>query len=272
MDMRLLPKLLLWIMLTISCLGTIASFVQPEQDLSATWLQQSLQQQVAVETAAGFTREWMSWNGDELPEVRQVRLKPYVSPDKLAQVVPVQTEQKTNRQQVLSTELLSLSGNGAHFTVRLRVIVANPSRVLWEAEVQVWMQTGQGAAVTAPPLLRLPQTPPAVPDSGTGGETVSSEVKQQMRPAIESFLKAMCESKEKSSLLNYVSASANLTPLSGRLHFLSLEQLEATGTGPYTVKVTFSVQEETTGFRVTQIWRLAVIEENGKYFVGGVSS
>lgn len=269
--MRLLPKLLLWIMLTISCLGTIASFVQPEQDLSATWLQQSLQQQVAVETAAGFVREWMSWNGDELPELRQARLKPYVSLDKLAQVALVQAEQKTSRQEVNAVELISLAGSGPRFTVHLRVTVANPNRAMWVAEVPLWVQAGKGAAVTAPPLLRLPQELPAVPE-GDKGEAASSEAKQRMRPAIESFLKAMCEGKEKSSLFNYVTVNANLTPLSGRLRFLSLELLEASGTGPYTVIVTFSAQEETTGFKVTQVWRLIVTEENGKFFVDGVSS
>lgn len=271
MDMRFLPKLMLWVMLVLSSLGAIATFTRPQQDNVAAWLPQSARQQVAIDTATGFVREWMGWSGDELPEARQARLKPYVSPDKLAQVALLQGEQKSNQQQVLAVELVALSGSGSRYTARLRVTVANPQRMLWEVDVPIWIQANQGAAVSAPPLLRLPSPPPTVPEENKE-ETVPGQVREHMKPAMESFLKAMCEGKEKSSLLNYVTATANLTPMEGRLHYLALDQLEARGLGPYTVTVHFSVQEETIGFRLTQKWMLMVIEQNGKFFVEEVSS
>ena len=271
MDMKILPKLLLWVMLILSSLGAIASLTQTNQNTTAAWLPQMALQQVAVDTAIGFVREWMSWSGEELPEVRQARLKPYVSPDKLVQVALLQGEQKASLQQVLAVELLAVTGSGTRFTVSLRVTVANPNRSLWEVEIPVWLQTSQGAAISAPPLFHLPQAPPTVPD-GNSEEATASSVRERMRPAVESFLKTMCEGRDKSSLLNYVTTTAHLNPLEGRLRFLTLDQLEARGIGPYTVTVTFSVQEGITGFHFSQRWKLVVIEQNGKFFLEELTS
>lgn len=271
MDLRWFPKLLLWCMLTLSSLGAVSMLLRTETDPTPALLKRTTEQQMAIHTALNFAREWMRWYGEELPEARMQRLKPYVNPDALDRIAALQSEQKTKRQEVIASEFLSLSSSsGFRQTVRVRVIALNPDRVVWELDVPVWAQTGKGAAVTSPPLIRSSQEPPIVPEAGSGETTASGEVKQRMRPALESFLKAMCEGKDAESLFNYVTTGANLKPLGGRLRFLSLERLEASGTGPYKVAVTFSAQDAATGFRLTQVWRLTVTEENQKFFVAAV--
>lgn len=270
MDIRLLPKLLLWGMLTLACLGTMSTLLRTETDPAIAFLQRTAEQQIAIQTAIGFTREWMYWNGEELPETRMQRLQPYVNPEALVRIAAIQSDPKTNGQQVVAVELISLSSQGSRFTIRIRVIALNPARSLWEVDVPVWVQAAKGAAITDPPLIRPLQGPPDVPESGSSEVAASSEVKERMRPAIERFLKVMCEGKDADSLFNYVTTGSKLMPLQGRLGFLSLDRLEVTGVGPYTATVTFSVQDEATGFRFTQVWRLAVAEENKKFFVGAV--
>ncbi|MCY9668713.1 conjugal transfer protein [Paenibacillus alginolyticus] len=269
--MRLLPKLLLWGMLMIACLGTVSSLVRPQTDSAPALTRGSLEQQMAIHTALGFAREWMDWNGEELLEARLKRLKPYVNPDVLALFTPLQAEQKTKRQEVIASEMVSFSSSGgSRYTVHVRVFVKNPDRATWEVDVPVWVQADKGAAVTAPPLFRPLRKPPAVPEQGNGEKATSAEVKQRMRPAIESFLKAICEGRDAESLFNYVTTGSHLIPLAGRLRFVSLDQLDATGVGPYAVTVTFSAKDEATGFRFTQVWKLTVTEENQKFFVGAI--
>jgi hypothetical protein len=271
MDKGLFPKLLLWGMLLLSCLGAVGTLLRSETDPMPLLMQQAAEQQMAVETAVGFAREWMRWDGEELPEARLQRLKPYVNPDALARIAALQTEQKSSRQQVLASELISYASRGSQLhAVRVRVVTTNPERAVWEVEVPVWTQASRGAVIS-PPLIRPVQAPPVVSETGAAGAAASAETKQRMRPAIESFLKAMCEGKDAESLFNYVTAEAKLTPLAGRIRFASLEHLEAVGSGPYTVTVSFAAQDAATGFRLTQEWKLAVTEENGKFFVSGIS-
>jgi len=268
MPFRLLPKVLLWVMLTVSCLGAIATLQRPEAGMPFSVQSQTEQQQMAVTTAVGFAREWMAWDGSEMPEARLQRLKTYVNPEMLARIADLQAESQTARQQVIAAELVSLvSSASPHFTVRVRVIALNPERVNWELEVPVWAQTGQGAAVTGPPLIRLPQTSPVVPAQENAETAISADMKQRLRPMIESFLKAMCEGKDAASLSNYVTAEAKLLPLAGRIRFASLDRVEGAGAGPYVVAATFIAQDAASGFRFAQVWRLTVIQENGKFFV-----
>lgn len=277
MDIRWFPKLILWGMLTLACLGTVSSLLRPQTDPMPDFARQAQEQNMAIHTAVGFAREWMQWEGEELPEARLLRLKPYVNPDALVRIAAIQSEQKTNRQTVTAVDLVSLISDGPRYTVRVRVMAtktsgSNTERVIWEVDVTVWAQAGKGAAVTAPPLIRPVQEPPAVPKTGNSEESASGEVKQRMRPAIESFLKVMCEGKDADSLFNYVTAGAKIQPLGGNIRFLSLDRLDGTvaGTGSYTVTVTFSIKEEATEFRLTQEWKLAVTEENQKFFVSAI--
>lgn len=271
MDLRWFPKLLLWGMLTISCLGAVSTLLRTEVDPAPLLLKRTTEQQMAIHTALNFAREWMHWDGEELPEARVKRLKPYVNPESLARTAVLQSKQKTKRQEVIAAEFVSLtSGNGSRYSVRVRVIAANPERIVWEVDVPVWAQAGKGAAVTAPPVSRPPREPPAAPETQIEEANVPADVKQRMRPALESFLKAMCEGKDAESLFNYITTGTTLKPLEGRLRFLSLERLEATGSGPYKVTVFFSVQDALSGFQFTQVWMLTVTEENQKFFVGAV--
>ncbi|MEB3102856.1 conjugal transfer protein [Ferviditalea candida] len=269
----LLPRLLLWSMLTVSCLGAASTLLKTETDPSQAILKRSMEQQMAVQTAVSFAREWMRWDGEELPEARIQRLKPYVSPEALNRVAALQSEQKTNRQNVIASEFMSLaSASGSRHTVRIRVIALNPERLVWEVDVPVWAESGKGAAVTAPPLIRPLSEAPVVTEPGNAETSASGEMKQRMRPVIESFLKAVCEGKDAESLSNYVTTGAKLTPLKGRIRFVAMERLDATGAGPYAVTVTFLAKDEAAGFRLTQIWKLTVTEENGKFFVSGISA
>ncbi|THF74365.1 conjugal transfer protein [Cohnella fermenti] len=272
--MRVLSKILLWGLLLLSSLGAVATLRQSEPDMpSKNLLEQIAEQQMATETALYFVREWMDWQGDELPEARMARLRPYVTPEALARIAALQNELKTMRQKVMASEFMSLSPGGAsQYTVRIRAIVLNPERVQWEADVPVWVQMKKGAVVTGLPLLRpVPETS-TVPVSATGEAAVSADHRQRMQPAIESFLKAMCEGTDEKSLANYVTAEAEITPLAGRLRLVTLDKLEAVGQGPYMVTATFTAEEAATGYRFAQAWKLLVTEENGKFFISQLSA
>lgn len=268
MDIRWIPKGLLWILLILSSLGAVSSWVRPNTDQLAAFGKFALEQQMAISAATNFAREWMNWGGEESLEDRQVRLKPYVSQTVTNRVNPIKAEQKGSQQKVISAEFISLSSKGTHeFTVRIRVVVQNPARAVWEVEVPVWVQSGRGASVTAPPIIRPLQEAPIVPEISPTEAVASGDVKQRMKPFIESFLKAMCEGKNAESLFNYVSTGSKLTPLQGRIRMLSLDSFEVTGVGPYNAKVAFTAQDAATGFSFTQVWQLKVTEETQKYFV-----
>ncbi|MFC4306407.1 conjugal transfer protein [Cohnella boryungensis] len=271
--MQWIPKLLLWMMLILSCLGTASSLIKPATDQSAIIHQATVEQQMAVSTVTSFVREWMTWSGEELPGDRLNRLKPYVNPTAMGRIGQLKAEQKTSRQNVFSVEFESLSIRRVHaYSVRVRVVVLNPARTIWEVEVPVTVQGGKQAAVTASPVIRPLQELAALAEPKLSESVVSSEVKQRMQPAIESFLKAMCEGKDTESLLNYISTGSKLEPLAGRIRFLSLDQLEATGIGPFTARATFTVQDAATGMSFLQSWELKVTEENQKFFVSAVAS
>ncbi|MCD1261284.1 conjugal transfer protein [Paenibacillus athensensis] len=272
MDIRIIPKALIWGMLTLSTLGAISSWVKPEADRAVVAEQAALKQQMAVHTATNFAREWMTWSGEELPEDRLNRLKPYVNPSALARIGQIKTEQKSDQQKVVAAEFVSLSEQDApKVAVRIRVIVLNPARTVWEVEVPVWVQLGKGAMVTAPPLMRIAQEPFAVSEIKRTDPAVPGSEKERMRPAVEGFLKVMCEGKDAESLLNYVRTDTKLTPLQGRIHFNSLDHLEASGSGPsYTASATFTVKDAATGISFAQVWQLAVTEENQKFFIGAI--
>lgn len=269
----MLPKLLLWIMLMVSTLGAISSLMKPETDQAAWINQAALKQQMAVHTATNFAREWMAWNGGELPEERLNRLKPYVNPAALSRVAAIQSGQKNSQQKVIAAEFVSLTVKDVHvYTVRIRVVVLNPERVIWEVEVPVWVhsESGNGGSVIGPPVIRPPKDPLVVHEPEATEMAASSDVKQRMKPAIESFLKAICEGKDAESLSNYISTGTTLLPLQGRIRMLSMDSFEVTGKGPYTAKVAFTVQDMATGFSFSQVWRLTVTEENQKFFVGSL--
>ncbi len=271
MELRWLPKLLLWGMLTLSCLGAVGTLLRTETDPAPDLLARTAEQQMAIETALGFTREWMHWDREELPEARMQRMKAYVQPDALARLAALQAGATGRSQQVEATEFLSVkNGGGPHFRVHVRVIVLIPERTIWEVAVPVWAQAARGAAVADPPTIQPLREPAVVPDRQVQNEAAPTATKERMRPVLESFLKAMCEGREASNLSNYVTAEARLTPLDGRLRFVSLERLEATGTGPYNVAVSFTAEDAATGFRWPQVWRLTITEENQKFFVASV--
>ncbi len=270
--MRVLPKVLLWGLLLLSSLGGVATLRQTVPDTPANLLEQTAEQQMGIETALYFVREWMDWQGDELPETRMARLKPYVTPDALARIAALQNDQKTKRQQVIAAEFISISvREDSRYTVHVRAIVLNPGRTVWQVDVPVWAQAGKGAVITGAPLLRPLTEPPTAPGSIADGAVVSSETRQRMQPAIESFLKAMCEGTDEKSLANYVMTGSKITPLAGRIQLVTVDKLDAIGDGPYTVMVTFTAEEMATGYRFAQAWKLIVTEENGKFFISQLS-
>lgn len=271
MDIRIIPKLLLWILLILSALGTVSSWLKPNTDSSAADNKLSLEQQMAQSTATYFAREWMSWSGDESPEDRQNRLKLYVSGTGLNRMSQIKVTEKGNQQRVIAAEFISLTQKGSHlYSVRIRVIAANPARTTWEMNVPIAVQLGKGSSVVGSPVIRPVSNPPILSTPEVQEVAVSNEVKQRMRPTIESFVRAICEGKAAESLVNYVSTGASLLPLQGRMKVISIDELLVFGNGPYTVKVSFAVQDPTTGFSFTQAWILQVIEENQKFFVSSM--
>ncbi|MBB6732774.1 conjugal transfer protein [Cohnella zeiphila] len=272
MTLRLLPKLLLWAMLTVSCIGAVGTLLRTGSEPAPARVERLTEQQMAIETAVGFAREWMHWDGQELAEARAKRLQPYVNPELLSSMAVLKTEKKTMRQQVVAAEFVSLAANnGSRYVVRVRVTAENPERITWVIEVPVWVQLSKGAAVTGLPVIRPGQDPPTVPPSESDGSKVSAEMKQRMRTAIESFLKVMLEGEKEEILSNYVTGDSHLIPLAGRLHFVSLDQLAAEGVGPFTASVSFTVKDTATGFQFAQRWKLSLVEENGKFFVRALS-
>lgn len=265
-----LIKGFLWFMLLLASLGAVATLLETETDPTPAILQQSISQQKAIHAALAFTREWMHWDVEEPQEERINRLRPYVSNEAMPILADLQGEEATLSQGVIATEFVSINTEKASHTVRVRVIVRQPERAVWEVDVPVWVQGNQRASISGPPLIRLPEPPPTIVEADREEPTVSSSIRQRMVPAMERFLIAMLEETDADSLFNYVTAESRLVPFEDRVRFISLDHLEATGTGPYKVTVTFKAQDRATGFMWTQKWEMEVIEENQKFFVHAV--
>jgi len=271
MGLRLVPRIMLWIMLTVSALGSISLWIRPEAEESQQAEQMMLEQQMAISTAANFIREWMTWSGEETSEERGGRLKPYVNRSDVARFSFLQPAGKETKQTVLAVEFVSLQrqGNG-RYTVRLRAVVLNPARSIWYVEVPVGVRPEQGAAVMDLPVLLPVQEPPELPDEGQAEPHAASEVKLRMRPSIEGFLKAMCAEAVPGNLANYVDSDRTLIPLQGRVQWVSLDDMQVYGSGPYTVRAMFTVRDAATGTVFPQVWKLRVKEDNQKFFVQSI--
>lgn len=271
MDIRMFPKLLLWILLLLSALGAVSSWLRPNTDPSTVNPKLALEQQMAQSTAMYFAREWMTWGGGETPEARQNRLKPYVNGTSLSILSQIKVTDKDKQQRVIAAEFISLANKGNHlYAVRIRVIAMNPARTTWEIQVPVAVQSDKGSLVMDVPVIRPLTIPPPLSVPIVQGIAASNELKQRMKPTIESFIQALCEGKDSESLVNYISTGASFVPLQGRLKVKAIDEFLVYGSGPYTVKVTFSVQDAATGFSFTQVWTLLVIEENQKFFVSAM--
>ena len=267
MDIRFFPKILLWMMLVLSSLGAVSFWIMPDKENQMLYGNQSVEQQMAISTAINFSREWMSWYGDESSEDRIQRLKPYVNNAILTRISQIKAAEKGNQQKVIASEFVALKQKGNHrYTVRVRVIALSPARTNWEIDVPVEAQIEKGATIMDSPVIRTQSVPPRFTDLAPQEPIASNEIKQRMRSTIENFTRAMCEGNDVESLANYVSTGSSFVPLQGRLKWVSLDGFEASGNGPYSVKIQFTVQDASTGFSFTQIWRLRVLEENQKFF------
>jgi hypothetical protein len=271
MSLRSVPKLIIWILLTCSASGAISSWLQPNAVSSNPDNKLALEQQMAQSTATYFAREWMTWSGDESPEDRLSRLKPYVSISALNRISQMKVMEKGSQQRVIAAEFISLTQTGGHlYSVRIRVIAVNPTRTTWEMNVLVAVQGNKGSSVVDSPVIRPVSDPPVLSSLVAQEPAASNEVKQRMRPTIESFVRAFYEGKDADSLVNYVSNGTIFIPLQGRLKVVSIDDFLVYGHGPYDVKVSFTVQDEATGFSFSQTWTLQVTEENQKFFVSSM--
>lgn len=271
MGWRLVPKIALWVMLTVSTLGAISLWTRPETGDSHQTEQMMLEQQMAISTASHFIREWMTWSGEETSEERGGRLKPYVNRSDVARFSSLQTAGKETKQTVLAVEFVSLQRQGSgRYAVRLRAVVFNPARNIWQVEVPVRVRPEQGAAVTDLPVLLPVREPPELPDEREAEPPAANEVKLRMRPTIEGFLKAMCAETMPGNLANYVDSDRTLIPLQGRIQWVSLDDMQVYGSGPYTVRAMFTVRDAATGTVFPQVWKLRVKEENQKFFVQSI--
>jgi hypothetical protein len=273
MELRILPKIVLWILLLMSSLGAISFWRMPEPSSLNTDVNTMLEQQMAISAATNFAREWMSWNAEESPEDRLQRLEPYVDPSVVPRASQMKALEKGKKQQIVASEFLRLEQkNRPFYSVRVRVVGLNPERTVWEMDVSVWADRDKGTSVTAPPIIRPGSEPPThpLPADVDSEPSVSNEIKQRMKPIIESFLNAYCEGMERASLVNYVTTESSLTPLQGRIQLVTVDGMKVTGSGPYTVNVSFQVEDPITHMIIPQRWSLIVIEENQKFFVKSI--
>lgn len=271
MSVRLVPKLLIWTLLIISSLGAVSEWTKPEMSDPRKIDGMIVEEQMAISAATNFAREWMAWSGEETPEDRSNRLKPYVSRSQLSRISPLQFASKGTSQKVDTVQFLSLRQIVAgQYAVRVRVTITNPERSAWELGIPVSVKLAKGSVITEPPAVRLSGEPPEWPLPAESEPPSSNTVKQAMKPTIEGFLKAMCEEKEAGNLVNYVGTGSVLVPLQGRVKFISLDDMQVNGTGPYIVKAGFTVQDGATGTKLPQVWKLRVTVENQKFFVQSI--
>lgn len=264
-------QVLLWVMLSISTIGSIGFFTKSNHPKP---VQQSgvketsvLQDEEVSSFAAAFARAWLTWTTDETPEAWQTRMQPFVSSTLLGSAQPVTLHGQKNQQV------------DAVFPIQVKRV--GPSAFLVDIYAQTNLHPLIGLAIPVdfdhagrPAVVQWPILHP-IPAAGSPGTTFPGQaapdsVTAALQPVVTSFLQAYLAGKTPDDLINFVATGTTLHPLNGLLQWKDLHDMRVFGTGPYTAIVTADVVDPTDQVTLPQTYVLKMIQNGGKWFVSSL--
>lgn len=265
-------QVLLWVMLSVSTMGSIGFFMNsnPPHPTQQSGIKESsvLQDEEVASFGAAFARAWLTWTVGETPDAWQARMQPFVARTLLGSAQPVPIGHSQKSQQV-----------GAVFPIQLKRV--GRSSFLVDVYAQTNLQPLIGLTVPVdfdhagrPAVVQWPILHP-VPSAGSPGTTSPGQaapdtVTATLQPVVTSFLQAYLAGKSPDDLTNFVAPGTTLQPLHGLLQWKDLHDMRVFGTGPYTVIVTADVVDPADQVTISQTYVLKMIQNGGKWFVSSL--
>ncbi|KUO95807.1 conjugal transfer protein [Ferroacidibacillus organovorans] len=265
-------QVLLWVMLSISTMGSIGFFTNTNhpKPLQQTSLKETsvLQDEEASGFAAAFARQWLTWKVGESQKAWQARMQPFVASTLLGSAQPVPIGHSQKSQQV-----------GAVFPIQVKRVGQSSFLVDVYAQTNLhplirltvpidFDHRGRPAVIQWPLLHPVPSA--GSPGTTSPGQAASDSVTATLQPVVTSFLQAYLAGKSPDDLTNFVAPGTTLQPLHGLLQWKDLHDMRVFGTGPYTVIVTADVVDPADQVTLPQTYVLKMIQNGGKWFVSAL--
>jgi len=265
-------QVILWVMLTLSTLGSIrfltnSNHPKPAQHASIDETS-VLQDEEVASYAAAFARAWLTWTKDETPESWQARMKPFVASTLLGSALPITIDHGQKGQQVDAVFPIQVKRIGPS-TFLVDVYVQTNLHPLIALTVPVDFDHTDRPAVVQWPLLH-PVPMAGSPDITQNVQVVSDSVTLTLQPVVTSFLQAYLAGKSPNDLTNFVAPGFTLQPLRGLLQWKGLRDLQAFGTNPITVISTADIIDPAGGVTLPQTYVLKMIQNGGKWVVSAL--
>lgn len=265
-------QVLLWVMLSISTVGSIGLFTSANhpKPVQQTGLKETsvLQDEEASGFAAAFARQWLTWTVGETQKAWQARMQPFVASTLLGNALPISIGHGQKGQQVDAVFPFQIRRIGSS-TFLVDVYVQTNLHPLIALTVPVDFDHADRPAVVQWPLLH-PVLVAGSPDTAPTGQVVSDSVTSTLQPVVTSFLQAYLAGKTPDDLTNFVAPGVTLQPLHGLLQWKGLGDIQAFGTNPTTVIATADVIDPASSVTLSQTYVLKMIQNGGKWFVSSL--
>lgn len=272
MNRRRPIQLLLWVMLTLSTVGSIGFLTNSNHPKPAqqTGIDQTsiFQDEEVASFAAAFARAWLTWTKDETPEAWQARMQPFVASTLLGDALPVTIVHSQKNQQVNAVFPIQVKRIG-QYSFLVEVYAQTNLHPLIALTVPVDFDTAGHPAVVNWPILH-PVPMAGAPDTAPPGQVASGSVTSTLQPVVISFLQVYLAGKTPDDLTNFVAPGVTLQPLHGLLQWKGLGDIQAFGTNPTTVIATADVIDPADGVTLPQTYVLKMIQNGGKWFVSSL--
>lgn len=266
-----LIRVLLWVLLGMSALGSINLLTRPSHPKpSASGLREStaLQDEAVAGFAAAFAQVWLTWPVHETPEAWQSQLGPFVPSDLLNSTFQQPVIQGKKGQQVESVFPVKITRLSLKNFV-VDVYAETNLHPIIELSVPVTADAAGHMAVTDPPMVK--PVPNAASIATTPTDTSAPDtVSNALRPVVTAFLQAYLSGRSSSDLTNFLAPGTSLQPLNGLLTWKSLTDLQVLGKGPYTVVATVTVEDPVAQVTLPQTYVMHMVLGDGKWFVSSL--
>lgn len=227
--------------------------------------------------AASFAHDYFKWTiGKE--EQRAKRLEPYLAAGMDPQAgISFSSLTHTARPEVEHAgNAISLGGHRSIIYVHAIVNYYNPKdekKDFYKRQILAVPIKAQSASqfvvIDTPYLVPEPTKPKdAWKRESMPGQSVPSEVRDQIETALDSFFKVFAEGKD--SEIQYLTRmEKTLHGYNGSMRFVELEQVEVVNQGntSYMANVLVRMKETDTDMEVTYPYTVELIEEKGRWFV-----
>lgn len=265
-------QVLLWVMLSISTMGSIGFFTNtnhPKPVQTAGINETSvLQDEEVASFAAAFARAWLTWTVGETPDAWQARMQPFVNSTLLGSAQPVPIGHSQKSQQVNAVFPIQMKRVGQS-SFLVDVYAQTNLHPLIGLTVPVdFDHAGRPAVVQWPILHPVPAA--GSPGTTSPGQAAPDTVTATLQPVVTSFLQAYMAGKSPDDLTNFVAPGATLHPLHGLLQWKDLHDMRVFGTGPYTVIAIMDVVDPADQVTLPQTYVLKMIQNGGKWFVSSL--